>query len=134
MDFGLEKDGHKIACEISVTTGEAQELKDIEKCLVAGYEKVILCSPEKKTMDKVRALIAQRYEESDMQKILLFQPEELFFHFEEQAAEEAGKEERVKGYNVKVNYKPVQEEERRQKREAIAQVILQSLQRNGAAK
>jgi len=131
VDVGLEKDGHKVACEISVTTGEAQELKNIEKCLVAGYEQVILCSPEKKTLEKVKALLAEKYEESEKEKILLFRPEELFFHFEEQSTGEAGKEEMVKGYRVKVNYKPLNEKERREKREAIAQVILQSLQRNG---
>jgi len=131
VDVGLEKNGHKVACEISVTTGEAQELKNIEKCLVAGYEQVILCSPEKKTLDKVRTLLAENYGEFEREKILLYQPEELFFHFEEREAEEAGKEKMVKGYKVKVNHKPLNERERREKREAIAQVILQSLQRNG---
>jgi len=45
------------------------------------------------------------------------------------AATLAGKEERVKGYKVKVQYKPVEEEEKKVKREEIAQVILQSLRR-----
>jgi len=131
VDVGLEKNGHKVACEISVTTGEAQELKNIEKCLVAGYEQVILCSPEKKTLEKMGTLLAARFEESDRKKIMLFQPEQLFSHFEEQEAGEAGNEEMIKGYRVKVNYKPLNEKEKREKREAIAQVILQSLQRNG---
>jgi hypothetical protein len=39
------------------------------------------------------------------------------------------KEERVKGYKVKVEYQPVEEEEEKLKREAIAQVVLQALQR-----
>jgi len=38
-------------------------------------------------------------------------------------------EEKVKGYRVKVQYQPLEEEEKKAKREAIAQVILQSLRR-----
>jgi hypothetical protein len=33
----------------------------------------------------------------------------------------------VKGYKVKVQYQPLEEEKKKAKREAIAQVILQSL-------
>ena len=59
VDVSLERDGRKIACEISVTTTDEQELSNIEKCLAAGYEKVILCSPEKKTLEKVRHLFPE---------------------------------------------------------------------------
>lgn len=38
-------------------------------------------------------------------------------------------EERVKGYRVKIQYQPLEEEERKMKREASVQVILQSLRR-----
>jgi len=38
-------------------------------------------------------------------------------------------EERVKGYSIKVQYQPPEEEEKKAKQEAIAQVILQSLRR-----
>jgi len=43
-------------------------------------------------------------------------------------------EERVKGYRVKVQYRPLEEEERKARREAIAQVILQSLRRQKEGK
>ena len=38
-------------------------------------------------------------------------------------------EESVEGYRVRVQYQPLEEEEKKAKREAIAQVILQSLRR-----
>jgi hypothetical protein len=37
--------------------------------------------------------------------------------------------ERIKGYKVKVQYQPLEEEEKKARREAVAQVILQSLRR-----
>ena len=129
VDVSLEKNREKIACEISITTTGNQELQNIEKCLAAGYEKVILCSPEKKTLENVKSLASQKLKESDQKNVLFFQPEELFFYLEKEAAIEASKEERVKGYKVKVQYQPVEETEKKTKREAIAQVILQALKR-----
>jgi len=60
---------------------------------------------------------------------LFFQPEELFFYLEKEAAGKAGKEERVKGYKVKVKFQPVAEAEKKTKREAVGHVILQALRR-----
>jgi len=129
VDVSLEQNGRKIACEISVTSTSEQELLNIEKCLRADYEKVILCSPERKTLDKVRVLVSQKINESDQGKVLFFKPEEVFSYLEKEAALEAEKEERVKGYRVKVRYKPVEEEEKKTKREAVAKVILQAMRR-----
>jgi len=42
---------------------------------------------------------------------------------------QGGREERVKGYKVKVQYQALEEGEKKARREAIAQVILQSLRR-----
>lgn len=45
------------------------------------------------------------------------------------AAAELTKEERVKGYKVKVQYQAASDEEKKVKREAVAQVILRALKR-----
>jgi hypothetical protein len=126
VDVGLKRDSLKIACEISITSTNEQELSNIEKCLRAGYEKVILCSPERKTLEKVKSLFSQRFGEGEKEKVLFFLPEELFSYLQTLSM---AKEERVKGYKVKVEYQPVEEEEEKLKREAIAQVVLQALQR-----
>lgn len=129
VDVSLERDGKRIACEISMTTTHEHELSNIEKCLRAGYDTVILCSPERRTLDMVKALVSRKLSESDQDKVLFFQPEELFFYLEQEAASGAGGEERVKGYKVNVRYQPVAEAEKRAKREAVSKVILQALRR-----
>jgi len=129
IDVSLERNEKKTAVEISITSPEDQEIKNIEKCLAAGYEKIILCSPERNTLENIKSLASQRLSESDQKKVLFFQPEELFFYLEEEAAAGASKEERVKGYRIKVQYQPVKESEKKAKREAVAQVILQALRR-----
>ncbi|GAG56524.1 unnamed protein product, partial [marine sediment metagenome] len=131
VDVGLEREGRRIACEISLTSTDKQELSNIKKCLLAGYEKIVLCSPEKRTLEKVKAFVYRELKESDKEKVLFFKPEELFSYLEEEAAFEESKEERVKGYKVKVRYQPVGETEKRTKREAVGQVILQALRRLG---
>jgi hypothetical protein len=129
IDVALERNGKKIACEISITSTDEQEVKNIDKCLSAGYEKVILCSPEKRTLVAVRGLISEKLSTADQAKILYLQPEELLHHLNELEAAEQSKEERIKGYKVKVQYQATKEEEKKAKREAVAQVILQAMKR-----
>ena len=129
VDVSLERNGRKIACEISITTSDEQELSNIEKCLAPGYEKVILCSPEKKTLEKVKTFVSRELKESKKERVLFLKPEEPFFYLEQKAASWASKEERIKGYRVKVQYQPVVESEKKTRREAVGEVILQALRR-----
>ena len=129
VDVSLEKSGKKIACEISITSTGDQELKNIEKCLAVGYEKVVLCSPDKKNLGRIKMLLEKSIAESDQSKVLFFQPEEFLSFLEEEAAAELTKEDRVKGYKVKVQYQAASEAEKKTKREAVANVIVQALKR-----
>jgi len=129
IDIALERNGKKIACEISITSTDEQEVKNIEKCLAAGYEKVIVCSPDKKTLGSIKALVYQKIAESEQRILFFFQPEELLMFLEEESAAELAKEERVKGYKVKVKYQAASEGEKKAKREAVANVIIQALKR-----
>jgi len=129
VDISLERNGRKIACEISMTSTEDQELKNIQKCLAAGYEKVVVCSPDKKCLDSIKILADRSINEADRNKLFFFQPEELIVFLEEDAAAELTKEERIKGYKVKVQYQAASDEEKKAKREAVANVIVQALKR-----
>jgi hypothetical protein len=48
---------------------------------------------------------------------------------DEEEASAAGNEQTVRGYKVKVKYRPLDESERKSKRHAIAQTILQAMRR-----
>jgi hypothetical protein len=129
VDVSIEREGRRIACEISITSTDEQELGNIEKCLAAGYDTVVLCSPEKKSLQKVERLVSRKLKEPEKGRVLFFQPEELFFYLESVAASLAGKEETFKGYRVKVQYQPLPEAEKKRRREEVAKVILHSLMR-----
>ena len=104
VDVSLERDDYQIACEVSVTSTDQQEFANIEKCLSASYDKLILCSPKKRSLQRVKKLVDEKLEESDREKGLFLEPEELFFYLAERRAEVAGGEQGVKGYRVKVRH------------------------------
>lgn len=130
VDVGLEQDGKRIACEISVTTPPEHELANIRKCLASEYDTVILCSPEKKALEKIRNLCTKKLAEPELQRVLFLEPDALVMFFEEEAAKNAGKTGKVKGYKVKLNFQPQSEAEKKSKRQAVAQVVLQSFKRD----
>jgi hypothetical protein len=128
VDVGLEQNGRKIAFEITVTSTSEQEIANIEKCLRAGYDQIVLCSSEKRPLEKIKALAFERFEKPEQEKLLFLRPEEVFSYLEKKSSL-SGNGERFKGYKVNVHYQPLQEDEQMAKREAVAQVILQSLKR-----
>jgi len=129
VDVGLERDGKRIAVEISVTTGDVQELHNIEKCLKAGYNPVVVCSTDKKNLEAIRKLMTEKLPPSDQSKVLFFEPEGLFLFLDKPGAVEVTSEQKFKGYRVKVHYQAVSESENRRRRETVAEVIGQTLKR-----
>lgn len=129
VDVGLEREGQRIACEISVTTTPEHELGNIRKCLLSGYDFVIVCS-EQKTLKKIRSFAEAQLSETDQERINYVSPDELAFYFEEESAGRACHEDRVKGYRVKVNFQPMEEIEKETKRKALARVFIQSSNSN----
>ncbi|MBI3365985.1 MAG: type IV secretion system DNA-binding domain-containing protein [Ignavibacteriae bacterium] len=130
VDVGLERDGERIACEISVTTDETQELHNIKKCLDAGYATVILCAPEKKRIDKIKNFVLKSLsDENERNKVLFLEPEEIFEFLGNRSMQSVPNDQRVKGYRVKVQYQELGEKESKGKRESVVQVVLQSLRR-----
>jgi hypothetical protein len=114
--------------DFSNLSGE-QELRNIEKFLSASFERVILCSPERKTLEGVKTLEERKFGKSGMERISFLRPEEILTYLAEIEAAEQSKEERIKGYKVKLKYEAADKEKTKAKREAVAQVILQELKR-----
>ena len=136
IDVALEREGpdcrqarEKIACEISITTTPEQELGNILKCLKAGYDPVVLISPDKKTLTKIKDLVLKEVDQADQSKVLFFLPEEFIIYLEEIAANRKNQEETIKGYKVNVKFQPLDETEKKARQQAIAQILLKNLQR-----
>ncbi len=122
VDVCLEKNNKRIAIEISVTTSAAWEMKNIKKCLAEGYDTVIACSPNAKTLENIRAHIVA-LPETDRAKLLVFNPDALFEYLDTLVQAEAPTEQTMKGWKVKVEYKKVSDEEAKNKSTAIKRVL-----------
>lgn len=129
VDVALEKDGQAIACEITVTTTVEHEVANITKCLSAGFGHVIVVASDKKALNKIQTAAKVEIGESDLNKVFFFLPENLYVYLDQLAAEGKGKEEVVKGYKVKVQYKPLSLEEQKARKQAIAKTVLQAMKR-----
>ena len=130
VDVALLRDKLKIACEITVTTTDEWEVHNIEKCLAAGFEIVVVCSTNPRSLSKIKTLIEAKLPARLRDRVRLFQPEELFLYLDQLVAKEAGSETRVKGYRVKVSYTAVSGEEARQKKESITKSVADSLRKS----
>lgn len=70
VDLGLERDGIRIAVEVSITTGIEHETGNAAKCLNAGYGRVIILFLEEAKLDEFQNHIGKALPEIDRQKIL----------------------------------------------------------------
>ncbi len=131
VDVGLERDREKIACEITVTTKDDHEIKNIEKCFRSGFQKVLLCVPDKTRIEELQKLIQEQFNQEDVNRIFVIHPDDIFLFFEREhpTIEKSGNEKIVKGYRVKIEYNKISDNEKKQKRDAIGGIIAQSLYR-----
>jgi excisionase family DNA binding protein len=82
VDVALEKGGRTIACEVSVTTDAEHETGNVQKCLAAGFDEVILISSEKKTLTSVRHALVTALSTAQYRQVKFFAPEEAFSFIE----------------------------------------------------
>lgn len=129
VDVALERKGKKIACEISVTSTDIYEVHNIEKCLKAGYDMIIECSTERKTLENIRKAVQQNLSPTQQEKILILDPDGLFLYLDTEIAKDASTETLVKGYRVKVEYDALSEEDMKKKRDAISEMVVKSIKK-----
>jgi predicted DNA-binding transcriptional regulator AlpA len=82
VDVALEKGGRTVACEVSVTTDAEHEIGNVQKCLAAGFDEVILISSEKKVLTSVRHALVAALSTAQYRQVKFFAPEEAFAFIE----------------------------------------------------
>ncbi len=127
VDVALRREGHTLACEISVTTSAEHEIGNVEKCLKAGFDDVVLLSLHRGTLGKVRKAVESRVGEKDRARLHFMSPEEFFTFLD--APEPAAQETTVGGYKVKVKYRPAEGEAASRKSKAVSEILLKSVKK-----
>lgn len=129
VDVALRKGDQAVACEISVTTGADHEVQNIQKCLAAGFQHVLLISTEKKTLNRVRQQVAAELGGPELARVRFGTPEDAFEILEAIEVEAAVTTGTVRGYAVRVKYKAADRDEKSAKREAVTSVIARAMKR-----
>ena len=125
----MEKAGtDSIACEISITSTPDYEIQNLQKCLDAGYQKIVLLLPERRSLQKIEKLAKDKWTETDLQKITFIPPDE-FFPLLEKLAPAIEGQPTVKGYKVKTSTKFPSPEEEEAKKKAIMDSIWGSIRK-----
>jgi excisionase family DNA binding protein len=82
VDVALEKGNRMIACEVSVTTDAEHEVGNVQKCLAAGFDEVILISSEKKLLTSMRHALVAALSTAQYRQVKFLTPEETFLFIE----------------------------------------------------
>jgi predicted DNA-binding transcriptional regulator AlpA len=78
VDVALSRGEHSIACEISVSTSPEHELENVQKCLAAGFEHVILISSEKNVLTAVKHGALAALSPEQFKQVRFLTPEQVF--------------------------------------------------------
>jgi type IV secretion system coupling TraD/TrwB family protein len=130
IDVTLEKTGRKVACEITITTPIENEIRNVRKCIEAGFDYVAVVAPDEKRLGKTEKAMRLALSEGELGKTRFFTPDALFAFVEELEAEDASKETNVRGYKVKVNYKTVDQVAKVDRTAVISKVLADTLKKS----
>jgi hypothetical protein len=124
----LEKDGQKIACEISITTTVDHEIRNVKKCLESGFTKVAVICVEEARLQKIEKAVARSLGPDLAAKVRYYLPDEFI---EELKARPLPKptEQKVRGYKVKRTAAGLTPEEQKQKEEIAIRSIAETMKK-----
>ena len=126
VDVVLREGDRSIACEIAVTTSAEHEVKNVEKCLLAGFGEVLVVSRRRSLLGAVAAQLKNRLDGVEWKKIKFLLPEELWTRLD-QEPKAATEGDTVAGYRVKVRMHGAKVEESEARARAITAVIARSV-------
>ena len=130
VDVLLEADGVQIAVEVSVTTPVEWERQNLRKCLAAGFPQVALVlAKSQQTARRYQEAVVEGLSEADRARLSLLYPDDLPAFIAALAPTLEPSAKIVKGYRVKVSQTEVSPEEARARRDTVARLISQSVNR-----
>lgn len=130
VDVLLERDGQRIAFEVSVTTPTGQEAANLRKCLAAGFERVALVVVKSAAAGaRFRETLSAGLAATDRERVVFLAPEDLPDFILGLATPPDAAETMVKGYRVKVRTVSTSPEDIKSRRDAVARIVGRSLAR-----
>jgi hypothetical protein len=126
VDVALRREGHTLACEISVTSTVGQEIGNVLKCLEAGFHEVAVLALKRPRLSKIEAALKEKLPAADLARVHCLSPEELFTML---AMRPVTRETVVGGYKVRVRHEAVDPDEAAARYKALTEVVAKSVRR-----
>lgn len=128
VDVLLERDGIRVAFEVSVTTPTEHEQANVRKCLAAGFDYVVLVFfKSAAAIASCRGPIFASLDDGERDKVAILTPEELPDYVFALATPLKPEENVVRGYQVKVSRASLSLNEAASRRSTIAGIVARSL-------
>jgi hypothetical protein len=127
VDVLLERDGYRIACEISVASTAGYEAGNLRKCLASGFDEVFLLAAEEKKLRKLETSLGAVLTGDERRRVAFVTAEEFLARLA--AANRPPEDMTVGGYNVRVSYRPPAAGEGGNRQQTIASVLAGSLRK-----
>ena len=129
VEIGLLKNDVRIAVEIYVSMPGTFEIQNLRKCLIAGYDPVVVCSTDRKILESAWKIVETTIDSSVKSKILFLEPENLLLHLDQLAANELSSVQIIKGYRVKVNFIAIPEDKAKAQMEAVKRAVANAIRK-----
>ena len=129
MDVALIKGDVKIACEICITTEDDHELGNVQKCLEAGFNHVVVVAKNTKRLERLKEVIGPRLASAERERVQFLTPESLFVFIQELEIRDLNTEQTVRGYKVRTTRHRLDHDESQNRREAVTQVVAKAMKR-----
>ena len=133
VDVALEKDDLKIACEVANTNSVDYEVQNIQKCLSAGFQKVVVISESTRHLSNIKKNISAFLVEHQMERVHFLEPDSFHLFLENLLSSEPKDNEpevRIRGYKVDASFKEPSDAENDAKEKVIAKVISEAIKRS----
>jgi energy-coupling factor transporter ATP-binding protein EcfA2 len=133
IDVALEDGGFRLACEISVTNTSAYEVQNIQKCLDAGYDQVVVISPDQGHLKSIRRRAERILSPAQLDRTHFLEPENfhLFLQSLAGAHSRTGPAEKTLGYRVETVLIERPPQETAAKRSTIRDIMSRAMRRKG---
>lgn len=130
VDVMLEREGLRVAVEVSVTTPVAWERENLRKCLAADCDRVALVLAKTQvTVKRYREVVVEGLGEADLGRLTILSPEETPDFIAGLVAGAEPPDNFVRGYKVKARATAVSDEDAKARRETISRLVAQSIRR-----
>jgi hypothetical protein len=129
VDVSLERAGRRIAVEISVSTSAEHEVANVQKCLAAGFDRVVVVVRSKRAVHALADAIEATLGTDSRVLVEVTDAEGFVALLDEEEATAAGQETHVRGYKVRVRYSAAQASDAAFRKQAISKVLLNGMSR-----